>query len=155
MKQKEIFQSWLPGTTDAHQSGTRMNDAEHDSPECKGGNKMNATKLMVTLSCLLAILIMAAHTAGARGMHFENELVSMSAGAVTSPPFTVRIEALCALFAEKELVSKITDIPAGTRVLVTEKFSSMDQGNKMVTLRVKYLGYTGWVYGTLHVALPN
>jgi hypothetical protein len=116
---------------------------------------MNATKLMLTLSCLVVILIIAAHTAGARGMNFENQPVPMSAGAVTSPPFTMRVDALCPLFAEKELVSKIADIPAGTRVLVTKKFSSMDQGCKMVTLRVKYLEYTGWVHGTLHVALPN
>jgi hypothetical protein len=121
----------------------------------QGGNKMNATKLMLTLSCFVVILILAAHTAGARGMHFENKPVSMSVGTVTSPPFTMRVDALCPLFAEKELTSKITDIPAGTRVLVTQKFSSMDQGNKMVTLRVKYLEYTGWVYGTLRVALPN
>jgi hypothetical protein len=116
---------------------------------------MNATKLMLTLSCFMVIFILAAHTAGAKGMNLENKPVAMSAGAVTSPPFTMRVDARCPLFAEKELASKITDIPAGTRVLVTEKISSMDQGNKLVILRVKYLEYTGWVYGTLRVALPN
>jgi hypothetical protein len=120
---------------------------------------MNATKWMITLSTLLVILILAAHTAAARGIHFENHPVSMAAGVVTAPPFSMRVEGLCPLFAEKELISKITDIPAGERVLVTEKFS-MDRGRKMVILRVKYHDnrgkeYTGWIYGTLRITLPD
>lgn len=119
---------------------------------------MKALKLLFVLFCLLAFALAFSQPIHAQSVQPVSTSSQISAAAVASPPFKLLIERTCPLYADKLLTSRLAEIPTGDQVMVLEKYD-MQQGSKLVVLRVVYVDktgkeFTGWLCGTLHVHYP-
>ena len=120
---------------------------------------MKLFKMSFVLVCLLAYAW--AFCGPAKGEEIQPRYQSQPANAAVTEtlPFKAVLERVSPLYADRQMTLKIAEIPAGYNVVVLEKYNAK-RGNGLVVLRVAYADgkgkeYTGWVYGTLHVNVPN
>jgi len=120
---------------------------------------MKVIKVLFVLFCLLAFAWAFSRPIHAQAIRLAS-VSSQNPAAVTDTfPFTLFVERICPLFADRLMTLKIADIPAGQHVTVLQK-TEMNQGNRLVVLLVSYADRDGkekhgWVSGTLHVHIPR
>lgn len=120
---------------------------------------MKLFKMSFILVCLVAYAW--AFCGPAKGEEFKPRYNSRTipAAAAETLPFKAVLEKTSPLYADRQMTVKIAEIPAGYSVVVLEKYDAR-RGYGLVDLRVAYADgkgkeYTGWVYGTLQVNVPN
>jgi hypothetical protein len=116
---------------------------------------MKMLKMLFVLFCLLAYTWV--FSLPAQGQAFQ--ILQAGGDATNVFPFNAVVEKTSPLFADRQMILKIAEIPPGDQITVFEKHV-IDPGKGILTLLVIYTDKSGkeragWLAGTLHVNYPH
>ena len=119
---------------------------------------MKVLKVLFVLFCLLAYAWSFSRPVQAQVFQPLYASHPTGAAAEDTQPFKALVERTSPLFADRQMTSKIADVPAGQHVTVLEKHTT--NRSDRVLLLVEYpdksgKGHLGWFYGTLRVSYPH
>ena len=120
---------------------------------------MRVFKLLFVLFCLLAYAWVFSLPAQAQAFQPQYARHQASGDALNAFPFNAVVKKTSPLFADRQMILKIAEIPPGDQITVFEKHV-IDPGKGILTLLVIYTDKSGkeragWMSGTLHVNYPH
>jgi hypothetical protein len=116
---------------------------------------MKMLKMLFVLFCLLSYAWV--FSLPAQGQVFQP--LQAGGDSTNALPFNAVVEKTSPLFADRQMIIKIAEIPPGDQVTVHEKHV-IDPDKGILTLLVTYIDRSGkerlgWLSGTLHVNYPH